>query len=220
MSGSDFQVTGSLPRWNIRLTGGVALTVVQAVGRAFPAAHSQGAPQRQPAVARWYQVVAAYEPVEASDTARMRALVFTLGQLAEYWSGRLSASATVIAKQSGMGRNTVTRLMSELDRAGLLRTDKRHGNGKPPQRSLTIDNRSAPVQSRPIYGGGDCTSAEQSKKARDSSSEYNSHHAQPVRARTRGDVDPLRGELGSLLAETRGVLRTARERGPKVGGNS
>lgn len=176
-----------------------------------------------PAVARWYQAVRHFT-WPAGDTCRVLAVAFVLGQLADYWTGALCASTTVIARECGLGRNTVSRVLSLLTDAELLRTDKAHGNGNAPVRMLTIGNRSAPVQSGRNSRGGNCTAAVQSKKARDTSSEYNSLHASSTRAHRRGNVvqlDTRRGELGALIAETRGNLRTARERGPaRVADNS
>lgn len=170
-----------------------------------------------PAVARWYQAASGYTPADPRDRARMLAVTFTLGQLADYWTGVVCASTTEIAGRCGIGRNTAARLLAELTAAGLLRLDKRHGNRRAPVRSLTIGNCSAPVQSARRSRGANCTSAVHSKEAKEGSSEYNSTYASHVRARERGNVvhlDTRRGELGMLLAETRGRLRSARERGP------
>lgn len=172
-----------------------------------------------PAVARWYQAAAEYVPASRGDVVKVRAVAFSLGQLADYWTGALVASTGDIARHCGLGRNTVSRILADLSRAGLLRTDKAHGNGKPASRCLTIRNCSAPVQSPRYSRGGNCTAVVQSKEAKEGSSEYISRHASHERARRRENVvrlDPRRGELGALIAETRGNLRTARERGPRL----
>lgn len=172
-----------------------------------------------PAVVRWYRAVADFEPSEPRDTAKVRAVTFVLGQCADYWTGRLRVSTADIAARSGIGRNTVSRILAELDRSGFLATEKHHGNGEPPQRCLTIDKRSAPVRLVHDSRGGNCTAVVQSKKAKEGSSYKYSPSPAQRRARGRGEVvqlDTRRGELGAMIAETRANLRTSRERGPQI----
>jgi DNA-binding transcriptional MocR family regulator len=172
-----------------------------------------------PAVARWYSAVADFAPAEPRDTVKVRAIAFALGQSADWWTGRLCVSTTVLAERAGLGRNTVSRILAELDRAGYIVTQRKHGNGDAPQRCLTIRNRSAPVRLVHDSRGGNCTPVVQSKEAKEGSCNYVSTYGTKDRASARGNVvhlDARRGELGALIAETRANLRTAQERGPQV----